>query len=191
MDFETPPFSIGDVVVDERKESLIFRRDCVVVFTDPHFIGLVTEGLQRIAFITLSEAKLKLLSRGVGKLTLEQELMVKNIVSQWPDAEFLKILPQQVAESVSTLSINQEERSNQKKVYLQIGGLLSLPVVMHWRKYMAMIEMTRRSGIEIPSDIDVRIIEWMILMTTPSITSLGTTIQAVKRQFGDNSGEAK
>ena len=92
----TLKYNVGDIVTDTDEESIMFRRDCLIVHSDPLFIAVISKGIPQISYFNTEAPQLRMLKTGPGKLTPEDTERLKAMISQWPDLEFVQSLPQYI-----------------------------------------------------------------------------------------------
>lgn len=160
-------YNIGDILVDDKPESVLYRRDCLVVFTDPTFVGIITIGIPRIQFIDADEQGVRCVTSGTGKLTEAQHEHIRSIVADWPDADFLRKLPHDMNAKIQSGGYDPS-----LKMPLTITGYVAKPLALQWRRYLALAFIAKEHGVDIPDDIESRIFEWMLISTIPNIPSI-------------------
>lgn len=180
-------YDIGDTLTNVDESSVMFRRDCIVVFTDPSFALLITKGIPNILFVTVTDQNIRMTKKGGGILLNEHTDMLRTVVKDWPNAEFLKQLPTYVNKQKKS-----EEMDSSDNVHMQITGFVSKPLAMAWRKFHALADLSKQFDDDMPKNIDTIIMEWMILSTInsiPYIQMMKNMIPHFKNMFeGDGNG---
>jgi len=156
------PYSVGDLMTYNKKESPFFRRDCVVAFSDLSLVGLITDGLPFVAFVEPDDPDLKLIQYGPKKLNDHQTAILKKTMQGWGSLDVLKELPKFVRRSKKQYG---GIGDSLKGAHIHFGGFVSKGLAKQWREFTALLEMAKQSGAPVPENLDQVLMEWMIIST--------------------------
>jgi hypothetical protein len=158
--FETK-FSRGDVVTCKNKTSILFRRDCVVVYTDPTFFGVISEGLDEVYFLRGNDDDFSLMTSGGGKFTAEQDVMLQEVVKRWPLVNTLTKLQKLIDIEAAAYGVDKESSSQ-----MVISASVPVGLINYWRRLRAVLELARpQFPDDIPQDVEQMMMVWAMMST--------------------------
>lgn len=177
---ENLKFDVGDVVTSTDKTSDFFRRDCIVVHSDIHFVALISDGIKYVCFKEPKDPSIIVVRRGRGALTEEQRLVLLETMKHWEYVGFLKGLAKNNVRAKRNLNVESDE-----KIWVQINGFVSKPLAVSWKQLCSLIDCARETVPDMDNKVKEHILEWILISTINSIP-----LQSVKRVLeGEDEGE--
>jgi len=182
-------FDVGDIVTDTDEESYLYRRDCIVVYSDALLFTVMSKGVPQMVHFDVGHPTIKLVQKGPGALSEGATELLKSLIKSWPDLAFVQTLPDYVNKQKT-----EDDHKNSDLMHFTISGFVPKSFVLSWRKFNALIKLAHDSGEEMPKDVDSVIMSWMIVATIRNIPFI-RMLQEMKKfnpnifrqMFGDGS----
>lgn len=157
MMFETR-FDLGDIVMCSDKANILFRRDCIVIYVDPTFFGVISDGLDEVYFVKDDDETFSLERKGSKVLGVEHSTLLEATLKKWPLVTTLSKFSGLVNAELDVLGVNKENT-----VRMAITATIPISLMNYWRRLRAVLEMGRMVHPEIPKDVEQLMATWAVM----------------------------
>jgi len=165
---------IGDILTCTDKTSTLYRRDLIVVYRDLAVVGLITDGLDGVHLIGLTDKDFTTSQKGVGRLTQEQEDLKKRVVEESRIFQILKGFPSLVETTMS--SYYSKENPMGDTEHLVISAMVPKSLVRMYREFSVLMNMVVENDPMLKgANVDQLTTLWMINSILGVLPSLAVT----------------
>jgi hypothetical protein len=162
-------FSVGDIVTCTDKTNILYRRDNVVVSSDISTFGVISEGLTEVYFCSNDE-NFAITMKGQGRLTPEQEELLKDIMQKWPLPGILKDFPDIIQKEKEAMHIKGD-----KMVMMTVSASVPYQLAQYWRKFQATLDLSKGIYPELNTDTHRLMMEWMLIAMIKAVPTITLT----------------
>jgi hypothetical protein len=150
-------FKVGDVATCLDVRQVLFRRDLVVVRSDPALTCVVTEGIVSLFFFDSNDATYEMRERGIGRMTDAQLVMLKHVLHTWSVTQTFSQFPQLVEKAVES-----EQVDHSQMTPITISAIVPKELANNWRRCTALLELLRIVNPKIPEDTEKLLLSWIL-----------------------------
>jgi hypothetical protein len=153
----------------------------MVVYVDPTFFGVVSEGLEEIYFLKNEDKDFVLLKTGDHKLSAQQRAIFEGVMKKWNLVKALTHFP-----SLMEMELNVLKVDSSRTVPMAITANVPIGLVNYWRRLRAVLEMSREFVPEMPKDVEQLMVIWAVLSAHKIIPVILTKAMMDGGQEGDH-----
>ena len=179
-DTAQPMFSVGDVITNTDKRSILFRRDAIVAYAEERLFSIITDGLPEIFFFD-NPAPFNVVTKGTGKLSEEQHALLHFTLSSWDYMGVISKFPDLVDGEMKNVGVDTNDMES-----IAIMAKVPKKLAFYWRQQHAALVLARHIMPQLPQDVEQLMAQWGML----SALKIGASVHGpdiIRQMFGSRS----